>query len=884
MRMIFRLQSIYLQEHSTMRNPTIKLEGSPFNDSKMICLGELSLNSHTLEDFCSRFKGKSRYTLILSPNCNMPNKESTLGKGNYQFFFGYLLTIIRLPISLLTIIKHWTVSDWMNPPGLRWLLSYLNNYNNKHWNSEYILHCEFWILFCLTALSCCAYFLYTPQTLRIQAHLVKTDLHALIIHHLSSAVLIPNHPEISIIIGISCVLLIVMMMNIRPSLIVYLNNTLSLYLPPRLFKQPVGHYNPSNQKPSSPPDNALAQRLPSSKILQMDPPPNPLNLPFIEITNDDLAVDDQRNALSLLGIFLGNLPLFPLVISNLKKKEQLIGSISITGLEFGLCQFTFSSESDRQKILKKSPISTNKYFICLADWEPPTPQAVANLIHVPFWIHLCDLPRKYCTIKIGDKLGSLLGQVILTTICEDIASHRLFLRIKVVLNAARPLTTKIRASHNGYPIQSSVRYENIPLLCITCGLLGHDKKHCPRKLQPSSSVSHFSPELRARRGWKQVDEITLRPLPHQPPESLWEPYNSRLNQFQVPAEDVNPLSAFINDPVLMHEPFFQQSPSASSKQEIQITSVEAVAFFQNSGIIPPLLFSFAKFKSEHWLTRILNLSLNYNSNRLHVQTSGYPCCNHCFKNKKLRLNHIGINVLVKYPSAIFVMHFSGPPTVPPQMFDMIPRPQGIVIREPTQEDEYLEQQSPDSVLFKDPSTVLQELTGTSLSQDEIMEEQCAIEAGLSFSFLISIQMSLIYLGIRNCTHYIFNTLAKPATNINHCTFMIFAYFVTDLLSQKVNDPSHTLALASQMVPDSCKRGPAVSAIRSQEGEPSSEPSLQAMDLSSGKAPEENHSEQSTKPRTRKRQSASKKEETNKKQQLEAKKVEAASLNWLHPDK
>ncbi|CAN0826260.1 hypothetical protein LINGRAPRIM_LOCUS2211 [Linum grandiflorum] len=411
--------------------------------------------------------------------------------------------------------------------------------------------------FCLTALSCCAYFLYSPQTLRIQAHLLMADLHALTIHHLASAVLIPNHPEISIIIGISCVLLIVVMMNVRPSLIVSLSNTPYLYLPLQLFKQPLVQYSSSNQKPSSPPDNAFAKKLPSRNILQMDHPPNPLNLPSIEITDDDLAVDDQRNALSLLGIFLGNLPPFPLVISNLKKKEQLIGSISITGLEFGLCQFTFSSESDRQKIMKKSPISTNKYFICLADWEPPTPHAVASLIHVPFWIHLCDLPRKYCTIKIGDKLGSLLVQVILTTICEDIASHRLFLRIKVVLNAARPLTTKIRASHNGYPIQSSVRYENIPLLCFTCGLLGHDKKHCPRKLQPSSSVSCFDPELRARRGWKQVDEITLRPLPRQPPESLWEPYNSRLNQFQVPAEDVNPLSAFINDPVIMHEPFFQ---------------------------------------------------------------------------------------------------------------------------------------------------------------------------------------------------------------------------------------------------------------------------------------------------------------------------------------
>ncbi|CAN0915855.1 hypothetical protein LINGRAHAP2_LOCUS29350, partial [Linum grandiflorum] len=68
-----------------------------------------------------------------------------------------------------------------------------------------------------------------------------------------------------------------------------------------------------------------------------------------------------------------------------------------------------------------------------------------------------------------------------------------------------------------------------------------------------------------------------------------------------------------------------------------------------------------------------------------------------------------------------------------------------------------------------------------------------------------------------------------------------------------------------MVPDSCKHGPAVSTIRSQEVEPSTEPSSQTMDMSSGKIPEENHPDQSIKPRTRKRQGASKKEETSKKQ-------------------
>ncbi|CAN0826752.1 hypothetical protein LINGRAPRIM_LOCUS2361 [Linum grandiflorum] len=60
MRMVFRLQSICLQEHSPIRNHTIQLESSHLNESKMLCLGELSLNSLTLEELCSGSKGKNR--------------------------------------------------------------------------------------------------------------------------------------------------------------------------------------------------------------------------------------------------------------------------------------------------------------------------------------------------------------------------------------------------------------------------------------------------------------------------------------------------------------------------------------------------------------------------------------------------------------------------------------------------------------------------------------------------------------------------------------------------------------------------------------------------------------------------------------------------------
>ncbi|CAN0837546.1 hypothetical protein LINGRAHAP2_LOCUS1836 [Linum grandiflorum] len=73
---------------------------------------------------------------------------------------------------------------------------------------------------------------------------------------------------------------------------------------------------------------------------------------------------------------------------------------------------------------------------------------------------------------------------------------------------------------------------------------------------------------------------------------------------------------------------------------------------------------------------------------------------------------------------------SGPPTVPPQLFDMTPQPQGIVIREPVEEEDYLDHSSPDTVLFKTPETVLHELGEQKVSSDEIMAEQCTLEADL----------------------------------------------------------------------------------------------------------------------------------------------------------
>ncbi|CAN0881150.1 hypothetical protein LINGRAHAP2_LOCUS14066 [Linum grandiflorum] len=99
--MVFRLQLICLQVQQPIRNLSIKLESSPLNESRILRLGEMVLDSSTSEDLNSGFKGKNMYILSWDPICGIPYKE---------------------PCS-----------------GLSWSLLYLKNYKTKLWNWEYML-------------------------------------------------------------------------------------------------------------------------------------------------------------------------------------------------------------------------------------------------------------------------------------------------------------------------------------------------------------------------------------------------------------------------------------------------------------------------------------------------------------------------------------------------------------------------------------------------------------------------------------------------------------------------------------------------------------------------------------------------------------------------
>ncbi|CAN0884471.1 hypothetical protein LINGRAHAP2_LOCUS14849 [Linum grandiflorum] len=91
MRMVSRLQLICHQVQTPLRNPIFQFERPPPNESKMICLGELNLNLHTLQDLyvgmqkTNRMTPRSRSpcikTITLRSDASTPRWKEMMGQG-----------------------------------------------------------------------------------------------------------------------------------------------------------------------------------------------------------------------------------------------------------------------------------------------------------------------------------------------------------------------------------------------------------------------------------------------------------------------------------------------------------------------------------------------------------------------------------------------------------------------------------------------------------------------------------------------------------------------------------------------------------------------------------------------------------------------------------
>jgi hypothetical protein len=146
----------------------------------------------------------------------------------------------------------------------------------------------------------------------------------------------------------------------------------------------------------------------------------------------------------------------------------------------------FHSSTDKDVVLMQGPYTIRNMPMLLRDWKPDFSLKRDMLRTLPVWVKLPQLPLYLWGAKSLSKIGSALGNPLVTDECT---AHKLrvsYARILIEMDVTQELPQSITIRDNeGNKMKQLVEYEWKPLFFGQCQKLGHIcDKIPPKKTQP----------------------------------------------------------------------------------------------------------------------------------------------------------------------------------------------------------------------------------------------------------------------------------------------------------------------------------------------------------------------------------------------------------------
>ncbi|MCI21749.1 zinc CCHC-type-like protein, partial [Trifolium medium] len=134
--------------------------------------------------------------------------------------------------------------------------------------------------------------------------------------------------------------------------------------------------------------------------------------------------------------------------------------------------------SDINRAVKGNPWLIRNSWFMVFSWDRSINPKDLDFTHVPVWIQLWGLPLHCKTVAMGNLLGSQLGKVEEAAL-YDYPDKARIVKIKVQVNIEEPIRPGIFIGNSKDGITwVDFRYENLPMFCFTCGLVGHNEEKC----------------------------------------------------------------------------------------------------------------------------------------------------------------------------------------------------------------------------------------------------------------------------------------------------------------------------------------------------------------------------------------------------------------------
>ncbi|KAL0293080.1 UNVERIFIED_CONTAM: hypothetical protein Sradi_6957600 [Sesamum radiatum] len=230
----------------------------------------------------------------------------------------------------------------------------------------------------------------------------------------------------------------------------------------------------------------------SWKTLRFIPPENQNDEIIIKPTIDMIERGSARWQATAVGYFLGKKPFFPQLEAFARANWK--GLMHVSSTANGFFFFTFKTRAFMEEVMEEGPWLFQGQPVVLQAWEQGMSLRRHKHMQVPVWIRIRHLPMEYLTEDGLSAVASGVGVPLYTDKITKLCSRLDFARVCIMLDFHSKLprhlvvVSPILKDGQAVPIKVDIEYEWLPLRCVQCCSLGHDRKSCPELQARKQSV------------------------------------------------------------------------------------------------------------------------------------------------------------------------------------------------------------------------------------------------------------------------------------------------------------------------------------------------------------------------------------------------------------
>ncbi|KAK9291923.1 hypothetical protein L1049_019875 [Liquidambar formosana] len=168
-----------------------------------------------------------------------------------------------------------------------------------------------------------------------------------------------------------------------------------------------------------------------------------------------------------------------------------MGDLEIVDLGNGFFLVRFANADDAATALTEGQWLIGNHYLTVSRWTPGFTPSTATIMSTTVWVRLPELPIEYYYDDVLYAIGKSIEVPLKVDYNTSLATRGRFARICVELDLQKPLVSRYWLDG----IRFRVKYEGLPVICFTCGCVGHQSTDCPISVIPTNGTLAHQPVM-----------------------------------------------------------------------------------------------------------------------------------------------------------------------------------------------------------------------------------------------------------------------------------------------------------------------------------------------------------------------------------------------------